>query len=98
MVEFTEMDGKPAATVDCMKCEQAGTLVHPNPTSAAAAWNRRAAPPDSLAERLAEALREYLACGVEYDAGRYLVVQVPHVTREQARAALAAFDARRKHG
>lgn len=37
----------------------------------------------------AAALQELVASGVEYDAGKYLVVQVPHIVMDDARALLA---------
>lgn len=37
----------------------------------------------------AAALQELVASGVEYDAGKYLVVQVPHAAMDEARALLA---------
>jgi hypothetical protein len=41
---------------------------------------------------LRAALAELVACGIEYDGPRYLLVQVPHEVMAAARAALAQPD------
>jgi hypothetical protein len=46
-----------------------------------------------IARLLADALREMLASGVEHETRGYKTIQVPHITIEEGRAALAAYDA-----
>ena len=59
-------------------------------------WNTRA--PDPHAERLAEALKDLMAWGVEFDDSRlgYLSVQVGREALEAACAALREYEAAKR--